>query len=575
MPGALGEAYLGTAGVDQWGTQWFYWFTAQGLLSGEGFGETDLFFYPWGKDIYAHTGANVLDAILAAPLRAWLGPEWGYNLFVLGTLVLNALAAAKLAREATDDPVAIGTSAILFALGPYSMIEVDEGRPTQVVLWPMLLFVLYAWRTGRQPGLRAPALAGLMLALSGLFYWFYAFFGGMLALGMGLARAAAPPEGAGGGLRVFLRYAAIAAVAALCVAPFAAPLAIQAFAEPGSVPGLLDVEQWTLFQVPPVTAEGVRIGVYTWQPLAGGSGFYVVDQHGEEFFNLTHLSFGPLELALLIGGPLAARGRDRVALVAVLLVGALLALGPLVVLGSHWYPNPVYIGIVKAVPFLRRLWWPGRGAIIIGLAGVLSAAWMIARLRERPALQALAVLLALGGLWQGHRERGLSPFPSWSSEIPAGYRCLAGGPPGALIELPYAWTQAHLYFQTAHGRPILGGMIEDNPTFSPPEATAFREDNSFIAALLGFDTKHPDAKPWTDADKQAVNELGYRYVVIQRDGYDLPEADTHLRRRAQDIHLRRATQLFRDMLGPVVWSDEAIAIYAPWGDPAPCEAPAR
>ena len=39
----------------------------------------------------------------------------------------------------------------------------------------------------------------------------------------------------------------------------------------------------------------------------------------------------------------------------------------------------------------------------------------------------LEQLLALGGLWQGHRERGLSPFPSWSSEIPAGYRCLAGG----------------------------------------------------------------------------------------------------------------------------------------------------
>ena len=64
---------------------------------------------------------------------------------------------------------------------------------------------------------------------------------------------------------------------------------------------------------------------------------------------------------------------------------------------------------------------------------------------------------------------------TWDAYVPAGFRCLAGGAEGAVIELPYSWTQAHLYYQIEHGRPIMGGMLENNETFTPDEIAAWAD----------------------------------------------------------------------------------------------------
>jgi hypothetical protein len=85
-------AFLGIDYVDALGTQWFYWFVDHELGRDKPLGHTDLFFYPWGKDIFAHTGTNVLDAVLAMPVRWLLGPVLGYNLFVIAGLAASAWA---------------------------------------------------------------------------------------------------------------------------------------------------------------------------------------------------------------------------------------------------------------------------------------------------------------------------------------------------------------------------------------------------------------------------------------------------------------------------------------------------
>ena len=77
------ETFLGRQYVDAWGTQWFYWFVGFQMRHLGGFGWTDLFFYPWGKDIYLHTGGNVLDAIIAWPLRWVFGAVAGYNFWIV------------------------------------------------------------------------------------------------------------------------------------------------------------------------------------------------------------------------------------------------------------------------------------------------------------------------------------------------------------------------------------------------------------------------------------------------------------------------------------------------------------
>ena len=136
----LGSHLLGVEYVDHYGTQWFYWYAGQVLSGAQSIGHTDLFFYPWGKDIYGHTGSNLVDAFLAWPLLKLLGNVAGYNVFVVVIVATNLWGAARLAGRFTDSALARWTAGALFALQPYVVNELVEGRPTQALLLFALLF---------------------------------------------------------------------------------------------------------------------------------------------------------------------------------------------------------------------------------------------------------------------------------------------------------------------------------------------------------------------------------------------------------------------------------------------------
>src|SRR5690606_24804090 len=144
----LGRRFLGLEFVDGFGTQWFYWFVEHQVRRLEGFGHTDLFFYPWGKDIYRHTGANVLDGLLALPFRLIFGPVLGYNLFVLAGLAATAWATARFALRFTEDRAAAWLAGILSACSPFVFLELIEGRPTQAILLFCVLALRYGWEVG-------------------------------------------------------------------------------------------------------------------------------------------------------------------------------------------------------------------------------------------------------------------------------------------------------------------------------------------------------------------------------------------------------------------------------------------
>lgn len=166
---SLATRFLGTEFVDHYGTQWFYWFTERRLRQGGGFGWTDLFFHPWGKDIYRDTGANVLDGIIAAPLRVALGPVLGFNLFALLGIAASAMAIAGFARELTGDRAAAVAGGVVGATVPFLLQELVEGRITQAIVALPALTLWAGWRTAHRRGLAAPLATGLLLALTG--YW--------------------------------------------------------------------------------------------------------------------------------------------------------------------------------------------------------------------------------------------------------------------------------------------------------------------------------------------------------------------------------------------------------------------
>ena len=560
---SVSERFLGYEEVDAYGTHWFYWFVGRTMENPLGVGHSDLFFYPFGKDIYAHTGANVLDAVVAQPFLALFGQVAGYNLFCLFAFACNALAAWRLMSHFTSSRVAQIAGVATYTLNPYLLSELLEGRPTQV-FQPFLPLFFYHLLRFEEAGWKHALLAAIHLALTALTYWFYAIFAGMIAVVHFAQRAVLHDNPR----RFFTRHAVAGAVSLLMVIPAALPLILST--SEGATPGLLHEPTWPFLSLDATTEEGISIAIYAFQPWLRSNGFYMTMSSGADGFypHAVVLFWSQVSLAALG----LALSRHRWVLGAMLASALVVSVGHFVYVAGVTIPNPLYIFAVKVIPFMRRLWWPGRAMAIASLLlGVLASAGVGAVARRYGSWAALALTLtAFGGFAYELHAIHLIPFPTWSARIPNGYHCLADGEPGAIIELPYARSQAHLYYQTAHGRPILGGMVEDNPIFTPPEQRALIRDNSFLRLIneVGQDARL-EGQP-LPSDVEAIHDLGYRYVVIQHNGYAKVASSSRLVDVTLTEQSRSLTRRMTELLGKPVYQDPDVSIYAPWGDPSPC-----
>ena len=560
--------FLGIAEVDHFGTQWFYWFTERGLLEGHSLLRTELFYHPWGKDVLVHTGANLLDALLAIPLRLLLGPVLGYNLFLILGLVFSGWAFFRLAQHFVDCRATVLTVSVLFALSPFMLYEAAEGRPTQAITGLIPLFLLQAWKAGDARGWRAPLLGGVLLALLGYQYWYYAVFGGLVCASLGGWRLLRPPEAAGGRAAILARYAAMAAVALLLAAPVAGPMLLRTELSTEAVPGLLDVGAWGLNYVAPVTQEGHRIALLSWQPLLGKASYFMQAADGSQRLVGHQQTLSLAMLFVLVAWWRRPGALDRGGMASALLAAILLAVGPMLAVGTAVVPSPLYLLLAKALGVMQRLWWPARAFAFVNVLVFLAAAVVLARGARLGPRRRAGLLAAVGLVFaSGLARAGLAPFPTWDATIPAGYRCLAGGEPGAVMELPYGWTQAHLYYQSAHERPILGGMLERNPVFIPAQAQALLEDNAFVATLVeAAGSGQVQAPSGFGEDRAAAKALGYRWVLLQRDAYftvndHQSEDEVQSLLHAQGTRLRRVERGLEGLLGPPAYRDGRVLIY--------------
>lgn len=558
---------LGIPHFDAHGTAWFYDHARRVLLDGASPLRTDRFFFPWGKDIYGDTGANLLDAFLALPFLALLGPVAGYNLFVLLGLVGAGLALAWAARGAGVEPRSAAVAGVLAAAGPFVLVELIEGRPTQAILVLPALFLGLLVRLGpRSPWGRSLG-AGLALALVGLQYWYYGLFFGLAGLGWAgveLARA-------GTGRRAFLGRLVLAfGTALLLVAPLALPMLRRA--GQGEVRGLLRPESLLPEALRLLTREGETIALYLWQPLLGEAGFLKADAPGgATWFPTADLGAPGLGLLALLG-LLGLRGRGAGFLLALLLAGGI-AVGPVLLVGDRLLASRPYLLLLEAITLLQRLWWPGRAYAVIALLLPLLAGFGLQLVGARwPRAWSPLVLLAGLSLALHLRAERLSPLPVWAAPTPRGLSCLQRAGEGAIIALPEAGTQAALLQQIEHGRPMLGGM---NPILAPAESLRFQAGNGLLQAMRAVTERDPRrVRPGPrgvpsssdPAARAALVEKGFRFVLLDLQTYDLPWV-VGGEERSEEV---RASVLrgMEALLGAPFWLDERLGIWDLTG-PAP------
>ncbi len=538
-------------GVDMFGTFWFYWWILDCIQHLRDPSFTDLMFYPLGKDIFAHTGNNFLDAVVAAPLHALFGFPRYQPVFVAVLLFGNALGFRPLARARLSGWAAWGAT-LLWATNPYVLFECMTGRFTQAMLW-FLPGAVHAFlrvgervQVGERPWGQA-ALAGLLTGLQAWTYWFMGYFmafGFLWLAGVDLWRSRARP-------RLLAAYALAGAVCLGSVAPAVIAMARRAAA--GQVPGLVGGTSGALGD-PSKLDNNVGADLHSYR---------LMESTGQPM--LGTLVWGLGSLALIVWG------RDRARWLGVALLTLGFALGPAIPdLFGQRVAMPHYLLAYNLLPFFDRLWFPYRLLSVAMLAVTMGIGTVLARLEGRigPRVAVVAGVLALVNLVE---QNGNLAYPILHRDFtpPELYRWI-GRERGALIELPIGLSRVSVAWQVVHQQPTWGGMGE-NAKILWPKGFDKQAKTSFAKFLIAA-TRTPEIaknlKP-LDRDRVVLVEQGFRWVVMDR---QLVDSEARRAEEAmgpgkvgRDRLVFVATEALIEKLGQPVAVDGALVAWDLWG----------
>ncbi|MBM3464895.1 MAG: hypothetical protein FJX76_22585 [Armatimonadetes bacterium] len=375
---------------------------------------------------------NGLDAWLTSiPAKALFGVVAGHNLRVVLVLLANAVGGMVLGRVLA--PGAQWTAAALalaLALNPLTLWDVAESRFAQALVAPMFVYLAALLVLAREPSRRHAVRAGIALGVTGVFYWYWGMFVGLL----GMLTVVATRD-----RRLHLTHLVLGGVVAL---PFAAPFAFNQ---------VVDKPYGTRF--PPLAEIRVPIEGMLGPPGPG----LMVSQSVDLAEPLTQRG-GPAVwwpwVGLAVAGLAVTLRKRGGALEPVVAVHALclwvLALGPYLV----WQGAPRDVALpfqawYQYVPAMSRFNWPGRMLVPVFIDLVVLAGPLLVSARG-----AAAAVVALA-LWsQGMTGLSLTHVPV---RVPAFYRNPPGD--GGIIEASLPWNSSVAgWHQSWHGRKSLGTM---------------------------------------------------------------------------------------------------------------------
>ncbi|MEY3214106.1 MAG: hypothetical protein RIT28_4587 [Pseudomonadota bacterium] len=554
---ALGAGVAVGDGVDMYGTLWFYWWIKDCIVHLRDPSFTDLFFYPLGKDIFAHTGDNFVDAVFAAPFVAALGVPGFTAPFVAAMLVANAWTFRLFARDQLGPGWAAFGAAALWEVNPFTIFEITCGRYTQAFLPFFALAIAWFVRVERGPGWRGPVLLGLFVGLQGWTYWFSGWFLVFMLAPAALYALWRSDDRRG----LALRYLGAALVCLVVIAP--AAVAMFRAEASGGVPGLANVERVSLFEPPHQLANNVSKTLH---------GLIKAERHGSPL--LTQRIWMAIAAAWLIFGAQRRRWAPGA------LVLLIFAIGPVFELPSvrGGVVMPWYMAAYHYLPYFDRLWFPYRMMVGVFFVLCLGAGTLLLRVeRARGAkLTAAAIVVALAATAIEQHKWQIFPFVTREMRAPALIHWLAKQPDGAVMHLPFGITQPAIVWQTLHHKPLFGGMGE-NAKLLWPDGYKDRMKSSMVKALIAAardpEEPIPAVKP---VHRERFLQDGFRWVILHR---DLAESDSrnwgqHRRLSAEDVEQVgiQATRRLVGLLGEPVAVDGVLVIWDLRGGSVPTEA---
>lgn len=453
--------HFGTAlpgdGRDGWQNYWNFWWTRQALLHDTSPFWTPLLYAPQGAPLYLHT-LNLFNGVLTLPLQLAFGVTAAYNTAVFLSFTLAAYFSFLLVSYVTGSRLAGFAGGVSYAFGTYHLMHLLGHTNLLASEWlPAYLLCLVTATDAcghRRLVLAVAAVVALLLLMfcDWQYVLFAALFTPLYALYTAVTRRSCWP---------LLVAGAIGALWLVAAAPLLAPTIAEIRATAPSRPAVFGPERFPAdllsFVVPgPLQSwwgrQAERLGGLAVAPAVERAVF---------------LGYLPLLLSAI--GVWHARRRALVWL-GIALTFALLALGPTLTIagqsrfGPTGWSLPLPYRLLERVPGLNLARVPARFALLVTLClavlsgfGIRFLATRFATRWPRPALSLAYGVLILALL----SEHLAIPYPLTPVTAPPAFQWLAAQPePGTVLEFPVVLERSRsLFYQTIHGRPIVGGYL--------------------------------------------------------------------------------------------------------------------
>ncbi|MGQ9490219.1 MAG: interleukin-like EMT inducer domain-containing protein [Anaerolineae bacterium] len=486
---------------------------------------SELIWYPLGIDLILYT-YNFFNALSALPLQVAVNLPFASNVTLLLATVLSGLGAYLLtyyvlrtthigdaAKRTTQHAIcnvhyvrlAALLAGLIYAFASNRAVYAALGHYDMVTTQWLPFYALYLLKALREPRLKNAVLAGLFFALAALAEMIFASFLALLSLIIVLAMwRELKARGAALG-----RLALAGLVAALLWSPVLVPIAREFLRGDYALTGWgesVKLSTDLVGLVTPTELNPLFVRERHLDPAARWqAALRAVEEGKAAFSDINTVFLGWVTLALGLLGSWLGRRQLKGWIWSAVIFGVL-CLGPLLQINGRYrfsldnlLPEgvtfPLPFALLHFIPFVSANRAPNRNSVILMLALAVLAgygAWRVnQRIGESANLEGddsplairyssfairvvylvaciLAILILL--------EHLAIPLPTTDATIPAVYRQIAQEPGEfAIMQLPLGWRnsfgvlgseQTQLqYFQTAHGKPIIGGNISRAPDF--------------------------------------------------------------------------------------------------------------
>ncbi|MFV9506026.1 MAG: hypothetical protein AB4911_15850 [Oscillochloridaceae bacterium umkhey_bin13] len=510
----------GPGQVDGYLGIWNIWWTAQALTTGQNPYVTPLLFHPQGLDLFWQT-LSLPQGLLVLPLILTIGPLPAYNLLILLSFVLGGYFSFLFIRQAlalrgdTLGELAALVGGAVYAFAPFHMQKVlDAQLEVASIQW----LPLWAWATlallerRRWP---LALLAAAALLWVGLGTWYYGLFTLMATGFMAGLWALRHPSEAATDQRAWNLPGLPLRLHPLVLLWGFVPIVIWFLV---MLPRLLDLARTgdkLLGDARVEQQDAIADLISFWlpnpnHPLWGPAvtAYYTAIHPGEILWNVSLGLVGTI--LALVGVAVAWRAQWR--WLAAGLFAATMALGAELVLAGWRTGIPGPYALIRDLPGVRSSHRPNHFVLISILTTALfAAAGLYAILQQLPRRAApwatvagLLTLLAIDG-WVGRPPMFQRPMPEPYLAMPA--------PSGALLPIPLhlnVSNSEHLWYQTAHGWPIVGGFIGREPPYPLARyAPGISE--------LRFGRAEPNdilSPGWPELARETLAAYQIRYVVF-------------------------------------------------------------